>query len=197
MDILLIMEEKIKNFFVNMEYAWLETQDIYDLHWKTNANTLVSALANDTDPATKTTKLTKSEYSAGVTLCEKMIAFFGNSAVTQSDYLQSIQNILFGDDEITVPLSTGVESVGDRLYSLSEILLAQFKEAKDILEMYNDNGVSTQLSGVSSGDKLGCMSFSKELFSSYITFIEQFKKMINNEIVTTADYRATLSKRPR
>lgn len=197
MNILQVIQEKITNFFINMEYAWYEGQDIYDVYWKTNANTLITGLSNGTDPATKTTKLTKDELLAGITLCEKLVAFFGNAAVAQADYNQSIQNILFGDDEITTALSSGVENIGDRLFSLSEILLAQFKEAKDILELYADNGISTQLSGVPAGDKLGCMTFSKEMFAAYITFIEQFKKMINNEVVATSDYRATLSKRPR
>jgi len=197
MNYLKVIDDKIRNLFLNMEYLWIESQDVYDAHWKSDANTTISAVTNSTDPVTVNSKLTKAEYLAGITLCEQLTNFFGNSAVTQSDYNKTIQNIIYGNDAAVGELSTSVESIGDRLKSLSEIALAQYKEAKDILELYNDNGISTQLSGVSAGDNLGCMEYSKELLTSYIVFIQQYVNMIGNAAVSTGDYRSTLSKRQR
>lgn len=170
-----------------------ESSDVYKVYFATGADALVSALAANGTAATVTTKLTKSEIINGITFIGELNDFFDNAAVAQGDYLQSLENLINGSDQAGAALSNDVEAIGTRLKELAEDCVEVFKQAKDILKAYSASELSAVVSAISTTTVVFGCSTTKAKLSSGITLVEQFKKMINNEAVTTGDYSSTVS----
>ncbi len=187
MAVLGALRNDIKEFVNLAEFIWLEAADIYDLFWKVGISTELSGIASDTDPATKVSKLSKGEVNLGLTLAEQFKNFFQNSAVAQNDYLHTMENLIYGSDERTIPGSAGLEAVGDRLRVLSEKALQAYKLGRKILITYiaNDAG---------NADPEPSVPMTMDQLSSGVTLVEQFTKMVSNQAVATGDYTVSLGK---
>lgn len=193
-NLTLELEGELKAFATSLKNVWLEAADIYKQYWSTDANTQVSALATDGTAATVSTKLTKGNVIAGLALVEELEDFFTNSAVAQADYLATLQIILYGNASLGSPLSVATESVGNRLHSLAGTLLSLYKKAIALLDFYSDTEISAAVGAISTHTVVFGATTTKSLFTSGVTLVEQFKKMMANEVVTTGDYAATLAK---
>lgn len=192
-NLTLELENEIKSFTNQMKNIWLEAEDIYKIYWSAGPSSELSGLANG-DAATVSTKLTKLEITNGLTFCEELIDFFTNDAVAQADYMATIQNIYYGNNAAVSPISVAVEALGSRLYNLAGTCWTQHNKAKSLLDFYNDTEISAAIGAISTTTVVFGANANKSLFTSGMTLIEQFKKMINNEAVTTGDYAATVAK---
>jgi hypothetical protein len=188
------LETELKAFATSLKAVWIEAEDIFKEYFSTDATTLVSALATDGTAATVSTKLTKAVLISGITFVTDLKDFFTNAAVSQTDYLATIQTILYGSASLGSPLSPAVESVGTRLYNLCATCLTLNNKAKALLDIYIDSELSAAVGAISSTTVVFGATSTKSLYTSGITLVEQYKKMLNNESVTTGDYAATLAK---
>ena len=188
-----LLENQIKEVMQSLAWIQPEVADLIKLYWSGDVSSDISALAG-TDPATKSSKLTKDELINGLTLSEQLDKFFTNQAVAQSDYHGVLQDIIYGNDEIITALSVATEAFGDRVKSLAEALRTLFSRCKDLLDLYNDAEISAAVAGISDGTIVFGAEVSKSELISGITLCDQFKKFINNEIVTTGDYGSTVAK---
>lgn len=171
-----------------------EARDIYNAYWDTNASTLVPALATGTTGATVESKLTKTEYTNGITFVEDLDDFFTNSVVTQTDYLQSCNQLKYGSANISTEVSNATEQIGTRLKNLGTNCTTYLEDAIDILSFYTNNEIGDLITNLDTQRIVPGSDMTKDDLSLGITLVEQFKKMMNNEAVTTADYGATVAK---
>jgi hypothetical protein len=169
-----------------------ETADIGKVYWATDANTAVGGLGSS-DAATVASKITKTEFLAGITLCEQIDKFFTNQALTQSDYRASCQNIIYGNDARTTKLSESVEALGDRMKLVSQDCITIYKKCIDILKNYTENEIGTMIASIATTRIIPGSDMTKAELSAGVVICEQFKKMIGNEVAAQADYASTLA----
>lgn len=192
MDVTRYIQIEIKSIIDSMSVMKTEVQNIGKVYWSTDANTAVAALGAS-DAATMVSKLTKTEFLSGITLCEQLDKFFTNQALTQSDYMSSCENIIYGNDGRTSKLSESVEGLGNRMLQVSLNCVELFKKATNVLKIYNENEVGTMISGIATTRLIPGSEMTKAELSSGITLLEQFKKVLNNEVATQGDYGSTLA----
>jgi hypothetical protein len=190
-----VIETKIKAFITTFKDMQPESSDLSKLYWsEVNTDTVYTALISSA-AATHSTKLTKHVVSNALTGAEQVDKSFTNQALTQSDYLQNVQGIIYGNDEYATAggISTAIEAFGERSVTFCTSSLQLFKDAKDILDLYFDTEISAAVGAVT-GEELPWYEFSKSDFTEAVTMIEAFKKLINNEVATQGDYGATIAK---
>jgi len=170
-----------------------EVKNVTKTYWSTDATTLITG-ASDPDPVTFATHLIKTEYIGGITLVEELEDFFINSAVTQADYAQTCEKLLYGCAVEPTKLSNATEEVGDRLIVVAGNCAELCKKCCNMLELYINNQVDLMIANLDTQRIIPGSQMTKDELSSGITLVEQFKKMMNNEVVSTADYSATLAK---
>lgn len=192
MDVTRQLQIDIKTLVNSWSNMKNEVADIGKAYWATDANTAVAGLGAN-DAATMVSKLTKTEYLAGITLCEQIDKFFTNLALTQSDYLASCQNIIYGNDARTSKLSESVEALGDRMKQVCQDCVTIFKKCKDVLKMYTENEIGTMISAISTTRAIPGSDMIKSELDAGITLCEQFNKLIGNEIATQGDYTSSLA----
>jgi hypothetical protein len=186
------IENKIREQLLQMEGILKEAEDIEAAYWDTDANTKVAAKA-DTDPVTVTTKLWKTDYLGGITLCGELQKFFNNTAITAADNLQRVNNVLYGHAEAASILSPATEDIGNRLKAMCIDIGNIFDQCLSIVELFYDNQIGTALGSLSSERIVYGATESKSVYTSGISILEQFRNLLKASAVTTADYRATLS----
>jgi hypothetical protein len=184
----------ITTFMSNMLWLKEECLGIYNAYWDTDANTSVSGLASGSTGATVESKLTKDEYTGGITFVEDLDDFFTNSAVTQTDYLATCNKLKYGSANITTEVSNATEALGTRLQTLGTNCTEYYRNARDILNFYTNNELGDLISSLDNERVVPGSEMTVDDLSSGIALVEQFKKMMNNESVTTASYEATIAK---
>jgi hypothetical protein len=193
MDITRVYQNKVKTLVA----LWLtmkeEVKDIGKCYWSTDANTKITA-AGDTDPVTLGTHLLKSSYVSGITLCEALSNFFSNTEVSTADYLQTCHKLRYGGAAVPTKLSDATEELGSRMYVVACDAIEIFKECRVILELYSNNEIGDMVANLDVQRMIPGSEMTKDQLSSAITVVEQFKKMLNNEAVSTGDYAASLAK---
>lgn len=188
-----LLQVSIKEVVESMITIKEEVRDIVKAYWSTDANTLVSALENASDAATLSTKLTKSNYINAVTIVSELNDFFSNADVTQADHIQNCHLIKYSSAVTPTKLSESTEMIGERMLQVVLDCLEIFKKCNNILKIYTSEQMDVVVSGWDAQRMIPSSSMSTSCLSSGIVLIEQFKKMFNNEVVTTADYASTLA----
>ncbi len=197
MSVTQVLQQSLVNLSNTLSGIYPEAVAIAKAYFATTVSADISGVGSGATAVTVASKLTKTQYVNGYTMCEKVQAFFENAAVAQGDYAATCYNLLYGNTAASVPLSIPVESLGDRMKSLSGSILVAFDMAKAILDIYTDNQIGDAIGGNGAVDDERIVfgaTMTKALMLSGITLAEQFKKMINNEAVSTGDYAATLAK---
>jgi len=184
----------IKTIMTGMLWLKEESRGIYNAYWDTDASTLVPALATGTTGATVASKLTKDEFINGITFVEDLDNFFTNSAVTQTDYLGTCNKLQYGSANISTEVSNATENLGTRLQTLGINCISYFRNARDVLAFYTNNELGDLISSLDTQRIVPGSDMTVDDLNSGITLVEQFKKMINNEVVTTSLYEATVAK---
>jgi len=169
-----------------------EAGDIYSAYWATDANTAVGALGSS-DAATMTTKLTKTVYLSGITLCEQVNKFFTNQALAQANYITSCQNIIYGNTARTSKLTEATEALGSRMVVVAQDCISTFKKADEIIKAYNENEIGTMVTDISASRAIPGSDMIKSELVSGITLLQQFSNLLSNAVATQGDYAATLA----
>lgn len=171
-----------------------EAADITKAYFSTGASTLVGALASDTTAATVASKLTKGEFINGIVMSQQLENFFGNSAVSQSDYMSSAQNLVNGSDAAGSALSQDVESIGSRLASLSGTLIEVKKKCQDIIDSYNGSELSAAAGAMSASAVVFGSSMTKQRLGDGINLCQEFNDLMGNAAVAQGDWKAIVAK---
>lgn len=183
----------IKNFMTGMIWLKEESKNIYDTYWDTDASTLVPALVSGVSGATVDSHLTKDEFINGITFVEDLGDFFSNSSVSQTDYMQTCNRLKYGSASISTQLSNATEGLGTRLQTLGVNCIGYFEDARNILNFYINNELGDMIASLDAQRIVAGSDMTVSDLSAGITLVEQYKKMINNEVVTQALYEATVA----
>lgn len=182
------LEGSFKTFANNLSWVMNEAKDINAAYFATDASTLVGALASGTSGASLDTKLTKSQYQNAIGFVQQLGNFFDNAAVTTGDYLNTLDNTIYGNASAPAKLSDAAESLANRLKVLTQACLSHFLTAKDTLALYYNSELSVVVAGCSGGLRVFGADMNVTQLIQGITLVEQFKKLINNEAVATSAY---------
>ena len=192
-NIALTLEDLFKDFANGLSWIQNEAKDIEKAYFSSDASGLVSALGSGTDGASLATKLTKTQYQNGIGFIQQLINFFDNSAVTTGDYLTNIEQVKYGNAATPAFLSDATEDIANRLKVLCDSCLTHFLKSKDIKDKYDNSELSVLVAGLTAGRIIYGANMNNGQLTSGITLVEQFKKMINNEAVTTGLYSANVA----
>jgi len=189
-----VVKNKMKELITSLGTVHHEATSIYSVYWKSDATTLVGAVTPDTTAVTVTTKLKKSEFIDGITTCEALKNFFDSAAVSQADYLQNCDHILYGNNPAVAQLSNAVESLGTRMYNLITTCIADLYLAQDILVLWSAHQLDDINEVLNDETYFPEFETNRAVVNAGITLVEQFKKLMSNEAVTTGDYASTVAK---
>ena len=187
------LQRDIKTIMIAFDSAFNEAADLENLYFKGTVSADVGGLGAGA-PATVTSKLDKEEVINSLTMFENLRKFFDGVAVAQSDYNNTIQNVLHGDAVLATALSIDVENFGDRSKVLAQILLDQYNRARDAENDYVNLEISAAVAGISTQTVVFGSDMTKDDLTSAITMLQEYKNYIENSVVATATYKATLAK---
>lgn len=176
----------------SLETMWNESVAINKAYWATDANTTIGGLS-DSDAATYESKLIKSEYVGGITLCVEIEDFFTNELVGTSDYRSSCAKLKYGSAATPTKRTQATEEIGNRLKQVGVDCLELFKSCEKILNDYTQNEISDMIANLDNLRIISCDGLTKYDLNAAITLIEQFKNMLGNSAVTQGDYKATIA----
>lgn len=188
-----VLENEFQSFAVNLQWIMQEAADIDKAYFATDASTLVSALASGTSGASLDTKLTKAQYQNYIGFVEQLANFFGNSSVTTGDYLNTIDNAIYGNAAVPAKLSDAAESIANRIKVHAQSCLTNFLKAKYLLDLYNNSELSVIIAGCTGARVVYGADMNVTQLTQGITLVEQFKKAVNNEAVATSLYSANVA----
>jgi len=192
-DISKLLQNNIITIMTSLQSMQRECTDIYNAYWKTDAQPTVNALTSTGTAATVASNLTKGNYVDGISFAENLNKFFSNQAVTQSDYLQSINQIKYGNAELVTQLTEATEQIGTRIKQLCLDALEVYKQSLDIVELYFDNEVGDIIGVLDSQRIVPGSEMTVADLTVAITLFQNFQNMITNQSVSTGDYSATIS----
>lgn len=187
------IEADFKAFAESMSLIMNEAKDIHSAYFATDASTLVEALASGTTGASFDSKLTKAQYQNGIGFLEQINKFFNNEAVTTGDYLNTLNNLIYGNAAVPGNIGDAVESLATRMKNLARSCMTHFVTAKDILETYNNSELGTIVAEITGARIVYGANMSVTQLTQGVTLVEQFKKLINNEAVATGLYSANVA----
>jgi hypothetical protein len=191
-----VVESQIKALSTNFSNLMNQASQIYKNYNSTNAVTLVTGLGSSTTPATVSTALTQYQFESGITFCAQLGNFFNNASISSADYLGICENLISGNTPASSPLSPGVESLGQQLYTLAQNCITYYQNSLSINKAYNSNGLSQSITGISGFDgsiQIPGSSTSAAEFTSGITLVVQFINLMTNQAVVTGDYFGTIT----
>jgi hypothetical protein len=187
-----LLEQSIRTVATSLSLMQNEAPDIIKAYFSTDASTLVGALSSGTDGATVSSRLSKTDFINGINFATQLDAFFQNQAVAQGDYLQTVQVIINANSAPVNPLSPAVEAIGLRLVALSQNAIELFKQTKNILKLYSASELSLAVDAIGNTTVIFGGDSTKSKFINGITLVEQFKKILNAEVVLTGDYATSV-----
>ena len=188
-----VLQKQIKDIMNALCVMYPEAKDIHAAYFVTDATTQITA-AGTGDPVTVESNLTKEEYIACITFMENLKNFFENSSVYQSNYLDTINDVIYGDAVLATQLGEATEQLGTRMKDVCTNALEVYKWCCKAYNIYVENEISAAISGMSSGSVVFGSGMIVSELTSAMTLIQQFQNMINNSAVTTGNYKATLAK---
>ena len=178
----------------NFASMYVDAGDIYNFYWDTDVNVLVGALATGTTGATVNSKLTKTEYTNMMILCENLNKMFTNVSISTTDHLLYINGALYGTSSISTIVGNNVENLGDRLKALAWQCMNVYNACKFNKALYFDNEVGDIVSALDAQRVLPGCSVTQSDMAAAITLMQDFIDFVENAAVTQADYKATVSK---
>jgi len=187
------LESNIISLCGNFALMINEVNDLNDYYFNSTASSLINSVSGNTTAVTVSSSLEKQEFVNGMTLVQNLVDFFGNAAVTTSNYLSTCDNLINGSVTASSVLSQDVENIGSRLKTLGQNLIVYWKTATNINKLYNSSGLSGFLSSLSDYIVVYGCSTTQNRFLSGVVLVEQFLNLMNNSAVTTDDYYSTVS----
>lgn len=186
------LENSIKSWASSAKSLKSQVDDLLTQYFATEASGLVEGLAQNSTPATLSTALTKAQVQNMIGALQQLQKFFTNQAVTQADYLNNFQNVLFGDNPAAVILSKDVEDIGENLKAIAQQIISLNQTAKDVVSTYNSSELGSAVAAIQNHTVVFGSSTTKSKFLQGIVLVEQFSKYVGNQVVTTGDYYASV-----
>lgn len=186
-----IVQDLIKTVMDSLLYMSAQIADIEKLYF-TKVSGDIAGLTGG-DPVTVTTKLTKDDLIAGITLIQQVDKYFGNENMITSDYYGTLIRLINGDNSATGEISPSTEVIGEDLKSLAETLIDINQKCSVIFNMYNDNELNDIIANIESARVVYGATITVSLYSDGITLIEQFSNFVGNVSVITGDYASTIN----
>jgi len=108
--------------------------------------------------------------------------------------MSHVLNIIYGDTDGATSVPASAEALGDRLLALSNSCLAMLNACRDALAFYSANEISDMVAVLEPERGIFGSNMTKQLLIDGMTCVENFKKMLNNEVATQGDYNSTIHK---
>lgn len=193
-NVSLILESNTTSRAKSLTDIFKEAESIERAYFATGTNSAVDALANATSQATVSTKLTKAQVQNFIGLCAQIKNFFNGAAVTQGDYLNTVENMINGSASgLSQAVSNNLESLGERMVALSKKLLFEYSECVENERVYNSSQLGSAVNAVQDHIIVFGSSTSKSKLLAGITLQAQVAKMLSNQAVVAAEYKTTLA----
>ena len=191
-----LLQSKIKELFNTFDLMKNEAIDLDKLYWTEVSTDAGFTAASGTTGVIYDTSvaLTKNEVNSALTLIQQFDKFITNQALTQSDYLATIQSVRYGNDPATAILSQAIESFGIRAKQFCLDALEQYKRCKIINDIYFDSELSLAVTAISSQTIVFGAEYSNSEIVLAITLIQNYISLLSNLVATQGDYGATLAK---
>ena len=193
-NLTLKLEQDIKSFVSSSVFMQNEAVDLEKLYWSEVSPDSTFSSATSGDAITNSTKLTKQEVINALTIAAQVKNFYQNSTLTQSDYYQNIQGIVYGNDQKTPQISDAIEAFGDRSVEFCNNILTMIKQAADILDLYFDTEISSAVGSISTSTVVFGSNVTKQELTDGINLCDNFRKMITNQVATQSDWGAIVAK---
>ena len=171
-----------------------EVIDLSQYYFASPASGLINALPTADSPATTQNNgaLSQSNFQGGITLVQALLAFFGNSSVSTSNYKTYANALINGSFPIVTPLSADVENIGGRLRTLGANFIQLGKDSANTIYAYNNSSLSSVIGSIPSSTVVfGCNTVQSK-FVSGIVLLEQFQNFMTGSAVTTGNYISTI-----
>ena len=188
-----VMETEFKGFAGEMAWLMKEAKDIEKAYFASDASATVSGLASGSDAASFDTKLTKTEMQNAIGYIQQVKNFFDNVAVTQGDYYTNIEQVIFGSAASPTKRSDATESIANRIKIFCESSLTNFQKALELKDKYDNSELGVLVGGLTAQRQIYGANMNNQQLTQGITLVEQFKKMINNEVVAQGLYSANVA----
>lgn len=192
---------KFQNCFIKVSEKMIsmktEAIDLYKLYWTDVSPDTTFTAALSTDPVINDTDvaLTKGEVINAYTFIDNYNKMIDNQVVATSDYFQTIENTLYGNDPRTAGvISVAIESFGYRAKLFCNNALETYKDCKCIYAGYFANELNLMINALSSGTIVFGAEYTASEALLAMNVVEQFINMIENSAVTQADYKSSLAK---
>lgn len=190
-----ILETCLGKCFTEFIPMVFEAPSLSKLYWsEVSPDATYTALGSGA-AATFSTQLTKQEVINGLTIAEQVDKFFQNQALTQADYRLNIQGIIYGNDAYTSPgISPAIEDFGTRLVTFCNSIITALKCSQDTLDVWFSTDIDDAVNAVTTTSLPFYSSIDKQEVLDGIVLIENFDKLITNQVATQAQYETTVSK---
>jgi len=186
-----VIQEKAKAIMQGFCYILSQAMESYERYWGTSANTDIASLG-DTDPVTVSSKLTKAEFVAGITLAEAITKFVSNQEVTNAQYINTARKLTLGDNPRESVLTQEVESIGDKLMIMGSNIIEIRQQGMEVLNMYN----ATEMAAACAVMSDTTVFFGSSLTTSHIiagmNMVDQFLKLCDGNSPAQGDYMSIL-----
>lgn len=187
-----ILQSDIKTMLTTFDQVYNEAKDLENLWFKGSVSSDISGNAGS-DPVTFSTQLTKNQLTSGITFCQNIIAFFNNSAPTQSDYMATIQDLLYGTATATF-INNTVEALGNRIVELMRQCVLQYNRSRLAENNYNSTEISAMAGAISTYQVIYGADMTKDQLTSAITLAQDWQDLLTNVDPGTSDRKVTLGK---
>jgi hypothetical protein len=190
---LLQFQNDIKNYLETCQTLHMLTERIVKEYWTTDANVKVSAATNGTDPVTVDSKLTKTQYTNGITMATQLNNFFDNVAVNQADYLAYVFDLINGNGAASAILSAPTENIGNELKTAALLVSQLYFAGAQILKFYESSGLDDVMTVMTDILMSSISNITLAHLNSAIGLILDFVYMCGNATVTQLDRCATVT----
>ena len=191
-----LLQSKIKELFNTFDLMKNEAIDLDKLYWTEVSTDAGFTAASGTTGVIYDTSvaLTKNEVNSALTLIQQFNKFITNQALTQSDYLATIQSVRYGNDQAASIFSQAIENFGIRAKQFCLDALEQYKRCQIINDVYFDSELSLAVNAISSSTIIFGSEYTKDEVNLAINLTQNYVSLLSNLVATQADYGSTLAK---
>lgn len=181
------IENNMKNISGDLASVRQSADEIVKAYFSTSTSSLVGAAQNG-DPVTVASKLTKANFVNGINFSQQIQNFFTNQAVVQGDYLSTAYNLLNGSTAAAQALSQDVEVIGNNIVVLGKKMVDLRKQCQSTLAWYNSSDLASALVPVSLNTIVFGCSTTKQKFVDGMNMCQQVINLMDNADVVEGDW---------
>ena len=179
------LQDDMKTTFTRMSRIYKEAEDLVNLYEKGSVQTDIAAL-DDTDPATEATRLTKLQVTKIYDLAFNMERFFDAQNSITTDYLATIQEVLYGE-AVATKISEKTEAFGNKGVAFCRDVLRTYDRARDHQELYVASELSLTTTVVSDDTIIYGSNMTKKLLVDGQEVMEQYERLLTDRNAPGSD----------